>query len=93
MPQAEAKIGILTHAFNYGTGVFEGIRAYWNADQQQLYVFKLREHYQRLHESCHILHIKLAYSVDALSEITNGGAAPLRGARRHVPAPDCLQVR
>jgi branched-chain amino acid aminotransferase len=70
IPQTEAKIGILTHAFNYGTGVFEGVRAYWNADQQQLYVFKLREHYQRLHESCHILHINLAYSVDALSDIT-----------------------
>ncbi len=70
IPQSEAKIGILTHAFNYGTGVFEGIRAYWNADQQQLFVFKLREHYQRLYESCHIMHIKLNYSVDALSDIT-----------------------
>ncbi len=70
IPQSEAKIGILTHAFNYGTGVFEGIRAYWNADQQQLFVFKLREHYQRLHESCHIMHIKLDHSVDALSDIT-----------------------
>ena len=71
VPLAEAKIGVLTHAFNYGTGVFEGIRAYWNQDEQQLYVFKLREHYARLHDSCHILRIGLRYSVDELCNITS----------------------
>lgn len=70
VPQSEAKIGILTHAFNYGTGVFEGLRAYWNADQEQLFVFKMKEHYKRLHRSSHILQIKLAYSVDELCDIT-----------------------
>ncbi len=70
VPQSEAKIGILTHAFNYGTGVFEGIRAYWNDREQQLYVWKLREHMQRLTRSCHILTIGLKYSVDELCEIT-----------------------
>ena len=48
VPIAEAKVSIMTHAFNYGTGVFEGIRAYWNADQEQLYAFRLRDHYRRL---------------------------------------------
>ena len=70
IPQSEAKIGILTHAFNYGTGVFEGIRAYWNDEEQQLYVFKLKEHYERLRNSCHILSIELRYSVPELCDIT-----------------------
>jgi branched-chain amino acid aminotransferase len=70
VPLAEAKIGILTHAFNYGTGVFEGIRAYWNDVENQLYVFKLREHYERMTDSSKILSIELKYSVDELCEIT-----------------------
>lgn len=70
VPLSEAKIGILTHAFNYGTGVFEGIRGYWNEEEEQLYVFKLREHYQRLQNSCHILNINLRYSLDDLCNIT-----------------------
>ena len=70
VPLSEAKIGILTHAFNYGTAVFEGIRGYWNEDEQQLYAFKLTEHYQRLCNSCHILNINLRYSVKELCEIT-----------------------
>jgi branched-chain amino acid aminotransferase len=60
-PLAEAKIGILTHAFNYGTGVFEGIRAYWNENDRQVYVWKLR---------AHILTIGLRYSVDELCAIS-----------------------
>lgn len=70
VPLAEAKVGILTHALNYGTGVFEGIRAYWNEKDEQLYVWKLREHFERLHRSCHILSIGLKYSVDELCAIT-----------------------
>ena len=38
VPFAEAKISIMTHAFNYGTGVFEGIRGYWNAGQNQMFI-------------------------------------------------------
>ncbi len=48
MPLAEAKIGIMTHAFNYGTGVFEGIRGNWNDAEQQIYLFRLSEHFDRL---------------------------------------------
>ena len=43
VPYKEAKIGIMTHAFNYGTGVFEGIRAYWNVEKKQMFILKLRE--------------------------------------------------
>jgi branched-chain amino acid aminotransferase len=66
----EARISIMTHAFNYGTGCFEGIRAYWNETDEQLYVFRLKEHYERMHRSCRILRIDLRYTVDELSEIT-----------------------
>ena len=48
VPIDQAKISVMTHAFNYGTGCFEGIRAYWNADEEQLYVFRLEPHYDRL---------------------------------------------
>ena len=48
VPFGEAKVSVMTHAFNYGTGCFEGIRAYWNQKDEQLYVFRLREHFERL---------------------------------------------
>jgi len=70
VPIEEAKVSIMTHAFNYGTGCFEGIRAYWNEEEEQLFVFRMREHYERLHRSCRILLIDLPYSVDELGEIT-----------------------
>jgi branched-chain amino acid aminotransferase len=70
VPLADAKIGVLTHAFNYGTGCFEGIRAYWNDADQQMYVFMMKEHYRRLHNSAKILRINLRYSVQELSDIT-----------------------
>lgn len=70
VPIDEAKVSIMTHAFNYGTGCFEGIRAYWNDTEEQLYAFKLREHYERFLRSCHIILISLPYSVDELCNIT-----------------------
>ncbi len=66
----EARVGVMTHALSYGTGCFEGIRGYWNEERQELYLFRLREHYERLHNSCHIMHIALPYSVDELIKIT-----------------------
>ena len=70
MPLEEAKIGVMTHAFHYGTAVFEGIRGNWNDKQKQMYVFRLREHYQRLEKGCSLLNINLPYSVDNFCEIT-----------------------
>jgi len=60
----------MAHVVNYGTGCFEGIRAYWNADDGQLYVFRLPNHYARLLRSCRILRIDLPYDVEELGEIT-----------------------
>ena len=70
VPIEEAKVSVMTHAFNYGTGCFEGIRAYWNEDHQQLYAFRLKEHYERMHRSACILRIGLPYSVPELCDIT-----------------------
>lgn len=70
VPIENAKISIMTHAFNYGTGCFEGIRAYWNPDEKQLFIFRPLEHYQRLHRSCKILHIHLPYSPEELVDLT-----------------------
>lgn len=70
VPIEKAKVSIMTHAFNYGTGCFEGIRAYWNEEEEQLFIFRMREHYERLHRSCRILLIELPYSVEQLAEIT-----------------------
>ena len=70
VPIEKAKVSIMTHTFNYGTGCFEGIRAYWNEEEEQLFVFKMREHYERFHRSCRILLIELPYSVEQLGEIT-----------------------
>jgi branched-chain amino acid aminotransferase len=70
VPLAEARIPVMTHGFLYGTATFEGIRAYWNEDQGQLYGLKMREHYQRLHNSAKVLLMKPPHSVDELVEIT-----------------------
>lgn len=70
LPVRDAKISVLTHAFNYGTGVFEGIRAYWNPTHEQLYVLHLKEHYRRFRNSCKIMRLDLPYGVDELAEIT-----------------------
>ncbi len=66
----EAQVGVMTHALAYGTGCFEGIRGYWNEERQEVYLFRLREHYERLHRSCRIMQVALPYSVDELIDIT-----------------------
>ena len=70
VPLSEAKIGVMTHAFNYGTGVFEGIRGNWNAEEKQLYVFRLKEHYDRLRKSCKIMQIDFPYDNEELYSLT-----------------------
>jgi len=70
VPVEDARVSVRTHAFNYGTGCFEGIRAYWNEDEEQLLVFQLREHYERFLRSCRMLFIDLPHSADDLCEIT-----------------------
>jgi branched-chain amino acid aminotransferase len=70
LPAERGFISVRTHAFAYGTGCFEGIRGYWNEEDQQIYLFRLREHYERLLRSCKILQISLPYSVNDLIDIS-----------------------
>ena len=70
VPFEQATVGIMTHALNYGTGCFEGIRAYYNVDQEQMYILKLREHYERLIKSAKSLHMKLGLSLKEMMEVT-----------------------
>jgi len=65
LPYAEARLGLLTHALNYGTGVFAGIRGYWNQDEGKLFVFRLADHMRRFHESARLLRMNLALSEEA----------------------------
>lgn len=69
-PIENAKISIMTHAFNYGTGVFEGIRGYWNQSEEQLYIFKQREHYTRMFRNFNLFNILLSLTLDDVCEIT-----------------------
>jgi branched-chain amino acid aminotransferase len=70
MPIEEAKMSVMTHCIHYGTAAFEGIRGNWNAVQKQVYLFRLKEHYERLFKGCRILKIDLPYSVEDLNRIT-----------------------
>ena len=66
----DVHIGVMTHALHYGTGCFEGIRAYWSPDREQLYLLQASEHFQRLHRSARILRMELPYAIDELIAIT-----------------------
>src|ERR687893_819253 len=66
----DVRLSPATHALNYGTGVFQGIRAYWNPTKGTLQVLKLREHYERFEKSCQMLLVDLPHSVDELCDVT-----------------------
>lgn len=70
MLMRDARVGILTHALHYGTGVFEGLRAYWDVSQQQLFAFRANEHYERWIKNCGILRIHIPLSPEELTAIT-----------------------
>ncbi|MEE8510926.1 MAG: branched-chain amino acid transaminase [candidate division NC10 bacterium] len=70
LPLDEAKISIRTNALHYGTGIFEGIRAYWNAHRKQLFVFKMEDHYERLLRNCRVLRLQVGKDVKELCDIT-----------------------
>ncbi len=70
VPDQEANVSIRTHAFNYGTAIFEGIRGYWNEEKKQLYVLHLAKHYQRMKKNANLLMFPFPKSVEELSELT-----------------------
>src|SRR5581483_8070982 len=78
----DARVGLLTHALNYGTGCFEGIRAYWNAPEGRLYAVRMPEHYARMAGNAKTLQIALPHTVDELCDIT------IEVLRRNSPRED-----
>ncbi len=66
----DARLGVMTHALHYGTGCFEGIRGFWNAEREQLYLFQLEGHFRRLHQSAAILRMTLPHTVAELCALT-----------------------
>lgn len=66
----DANVNILTHALHYGTGVFEGIRGYWDKQQQELYLVRPVDHFLRWKRNCGILRIEVPASAAMLCDIT-----------------------
>ncbi|MBT3392055.1 MAG: branched-chain amino acid transaminase [Chloroflexi bacterium] len=69
VPYGEAKIGILTHALNYGTAAFGGLRGYWNEKEEQLFLFRPREHFLRLLNSGKYLCAELEHTPETLTQV------------------------
>ncbi len=72
MPLEEARLPVMTHAFLYGTAVFEGVRGNWSEERGESLIFRPVEHFQRLKQSAHIMHIELPQSAEELADITAG---------------------
>lgn len=70
VPYAQAKVGVLTHALNYGTAAFGGIRAYWNDTEEQLYIFRPLDHFRRFLNSARLLRMEFEHTPESLAEIT-----------------------
>jgi branched-chain amino acid aminotransferase len=69
VPYSEAKVGLLTHTLHYGTGVFGGIRGYWNEEEEQLFVFRPIDHFRRFLESASLLCMEFPYSESDLTRV------------------------
>ncbi|NOY98521.1 MAG: branched-chain amino acid transaminase [Chloroflexi bacterium] len=70
VPYSEAKVGVATHAFNYGTGVFGGVRAYWNDEKKRLFVFRPHDHYRRFLNSARIMCMEFDQTPESMTQIT-----------------------
>ena len=66
----DIRLGLMTHALHYGTGCFEGIRAYWNAKQEQLHLLQAPAHYDRMRRSANVIRMELPHSTEELVDIT-----------------------
>lgn len=70
VPYSEAKVGVLTHALNYGTGVFGGVRAYKNDKNGKLYLFRPYDHYKRFLNSAKMLLMEFDETPQSMTEHT-----------------------
>jgi len=66
----DVRLGLMTHALHYGTGVFEGLRAYWNPKKEQLYLLQAAPHFDRMRRSANVMRMKLPYSTEELVNFT-----------------------
>jgi branched-chain amino acid aminotransferase len=69
IPYQNAKIGVMTHALNYGTAAFGGIRGYWNQEEEQLFIFRPQDHIQRLLHSARMLCMEFDLTPDDITRI------------------------
>ena len=69
-PIHDAKVSVMTHTFNYGTGCFGGLRGYWNQEQGRMYIFRILDHYKRFLHSAKLLFAQLPYTAQDLATIT-----------------------
>ncbi|GJQ38052.1 MAG: branched chain amino acid aminotransferase [Anaerolineaceae bacterium] len=69
VPFGEAKVSVATHAFNYGTGVFGGLRGYWNEERKRLFVFRPWDHFHRLLHSARLLCMEVSHTEESLIQI------------------------
>ena len=70
VPLAEAKVSVMTHALHYGTAVFEGVRGNWNDEKRVIYIFRLKEHYERMLRGCRLMMLDIPYTCDELCKLT-----------------------
>jgi branched-chain amino acid aminotransferase len=70
VPYSEAKVGVATHALNYGTAVFGGIRGYWNEEKKRLFVFRPQDHFRRFLNSCRIMCMEFKHTPESLTDLT-----------------------
>jgi branched-chain amino acid aminotransferase len=70
VPYSEAKVGVMTHTFNYGTGVFGGLRAYWNPEEKQLFLFRPLDHFHRFLNSAKLLCVNTESTPEQLRDLT-----------------------
>ena len=68
VPFEKATVHVLSPCARNAVNVFEGIRGYWNSDRNELFCFRLPEHYKRLFESMRIMHLELPYSIENHTE-------------------------
>ncbi len=69
VPYSEAKVGVMTHALNYGTAAFGGVRAYWNDEEQQLFIFRPHDHFKRLLRSARLLCMHFDHTPESLTQV------------------------
>lgn len=69
VPFEQATVSIMNNTFNYGTGVFGGIRAYWNEGDSQLYVFRPLDHFKRFLNSAKLLRFEYDYTSEQLTDV------------------------